>query len=232
MPSVFCPGSGDIIFSLFLVKGTDLSLQGSVDESITLDLSLEAHSEDFFICCSRFTKEELVRSVECAAKMSQSIAFLPRQSFFHKPSVVEAAENHHSIIRIPGNKLKATEFRYYLSKRLPLVITALNSKLQLAWSPSELIEAYGTENCTMEDCEGVAAKKREVPLQEFLRYFTIQSDHGSCSNNGPIWKVKVRQLGTSYQRCSDAIQGLAPYSEARRGLSSPLSGFCGCFTCT
>ena len=48
------------------------------------------------------------------------------QTFFHKHALVAEAELKSSILRIPAGHLKTMEFRHFLAKRIPLVITDLN----------------------------------------------------------------------------------------------------------
>jgi hypothetical protein len=87
------------------------------------------------------------------------------------------------------NKLCTEEFRTFLSRRLPLVITELNYKLQLPWSPSYLTAEYGRQPCTMEDCEG-RREPSQVLLEDFLKFFSCNDLDDSPSPT--TWKVKVR----------------------------------------
>jgi lysine-specific demethylase 3 len=117
----------------------------------------------------------------------QLVTGLPRATYHYKQLYVEHAERHSSVLTIPVSKLKAVEFRYYLAKRLPLVITGLNRELQLPWSPSQLMRDYGEEQCTVEDCEG-----REPPSKRSLRDFLSNFlEDGVLHENTAVWKVKV-----------------------------------------
>jgi hypothetical protein len=99
------------------------------------------------------------------------------------------SENKASILRIPVNDLKPGEFRVFLARQLPLVITGLNGSLQLPWSPTYLIAEHGMQPCTMEDCEA-QLQPMHVLLEEFLSLFSP-----GAANESPfpeaIWKVKV-----------------------------------------
>jgi hypothetical protein len=116
-----------------------------------------------------------------------------QHSVFDAQMLIES-ESKASILRVPVKKLAVEEFRAFLSRRLPLVITGLNSSLQLPWSPSQLIAEYGKQSCTMEDCE---ARCPPLPgsLEEFLSLFSPDSTDES-SSPGAIWKVKVCILHT------------------------------------
>lgn len=118
----------------------------------------------------------------------------PRYHVFNLQILTES-ERTASILRIPTEKLKIEEFRLFLSRRLPLVITGLNSSLCLSWSPSQLIDEYGKELCTMEDCEA-QSQPSHVLLEEFLSLFS-PGGLGNRSLPKTIWKVKVCILRTT-----------------------------------
>lgn len=86
-------------------------------------------------------------------------------------------------LRIPNKKLLPHEFRLFLSKRLPLVVTNLNEQLQLSWSPAELSKEYGTQACRMENCED-PTHIEGTTLGHFLDRFEVNREN-------VIWKVKV-----------------------------------------
>jgi len=116
---------------------------------------------------------------------SSSTASLKSQTFYFRHDDITKAKAQSLTLRIPTRRLQTTEFRYFMLQRIPLVITDLNSRLQLSWSPTQLIEDYGKQWCTMEDCEGKARSER-VQLEAFLRLF-----EGSGKIQSTIWKVKV-----------------------------------------
>jgi hypothetical protein len=106
------------------------------------------------------------------------------------------SEQHSAIIRLPIAQLKTTEFRYFLAQRIPLVITDLNCKLQLSWSPSDLIRDYGTDMCSLEDCEA-REKSMERPLKTFLFHFMNSKSSSSDVQDilpPAVWKIKVGNL--------------------------------------
>ena len=119
-------------------------------------------------------------------------AILRTQTFFYKHALIAEAELKSDILRIPAGHLKAAEFRHFLAKRIPLVITDLSRKLQLSWSPSHLMNNYGADVCSLEDCE---EKQQSVktPLKTFLSCF-MNSDGAKEVLPYAIWKIKVRVL--------------------------------------
>lgn len=119
---------------------------------------------------------------------------LHSQPFFYKHSFVVNAVLRSSILRIPAGLLKAVEFRHYLAERIPLVITDLNCKLQLSWSPADLIKEHGSDICLLEDCE---EKEHRVKrrLKTFLSCF-MNSIGEPCDTMEEvlphaIWRIKV-----------------------------------------
>ena len=119
--------------------------------------------------------------------IAQPTAGLPYSTYRYKESDIRVAEQQSSILSISINMLKAQEFRYYLVKRMPLVITGVNAELQLPWSPLQLMRDYGAESCSVEDCEKQAPASKQT-LSHFLKYFC---DDGAFCDNTPVWKVKV-----------------------------------------
>lgn len=122
-------------------------------------------------------------------------AGLPCRTYHYKEAQVEDAEGQSTILKIPVDKLKAPEFRYYLKRRMPLMIMGINQRLQLPWSPTQLSRDYGEEECTVEDCEGQTPPLR-MPLATFLQTFTTSGTE-SPGSAARIWKVKVRGNQTS-----------------------------------
>ena len=146
------------------------------------------HTKYHFIPYSRFTEAELLNTIDdMTSLLRQSPLGLPFWTYQYSKYEVENAEQTSHILTIPEGKLKSNEFRYFLKKRMPLVITELNSKFQLAWSPSQLICDYGEEECKVEDCEGITTSPQML-LKDFLRCFSDNDVH--CSS-APVWKVKV-----------------------------------------
>jgi hypothetical protein len=121
---------------------------------------------------------------------------LHTQTFVYTHASIMTSEQHSAIIRLPIAQLKTTEFRYFLAQRIPLVITDLNCKLQLSWSPSDLIRDYGTDMCSLEDCEA-REKSVERPLKTFLFHFmNSESSSSDVQDILPpaVWKIKVGNL--------------------------------------
>ena len=113
-----------------------------------------------------------------------------QRSVFDVQILIES-ERKASVLHISAEKLKIEHFRSFLSRRLPLVITGLNSSLCLSWSPSQLIDEYGNESCTMEDCEA-RCQPLQVLLADFLSLFSPDCHSlGNSSLPEAIWKVKV-----------------------------------------
>lgn len=110
---------------------------------------------------------------------------LPARAKYFQAAIIEHSLSSSTILRIPHNRLKGEEFRLFLRQRVPLVITNLNGKLQLTWSPNQLTEDYGSDDCTMEDCEGIS-NPMATKIHHFLSYFHQRRDD-------VIWKVKVSQ---------------------------------------
>jgi hypothetical protein len=117
------------------------------------------------------------------------------QTTYYKLTTISEAELESSILWIPVGELKAVEFRCFLAKRIPLVITDLNRKLQFSWSPSHLIKEYGSDVCSLQDCED-----HEQPVKRLLKMFLshfMDSMQGTFSGNSEeplpyaIWQIKV-----------------------------------------
>lgn len=133
---------------------------------------------------SRFIQSELTETVQkMQSLLGESPYYLNLQTIYFQQNDLVESEETSSILRIPGYALRPHEFRCFLTRRLPLVITHLNNTLQLAWSPDHLVAAYGEDDCTMEDCEA-QAKPMATTLSEFMNYFKRKIDN-------VIWKVKV-----------------------------------------
>jgi lysine-specific demethylase 3 len=136
-----------------------------------------------------------MKSME-AITQSSPAPVLRIQTFFYTHAHIAASEQHSAILRFPIGQLKTTEFRYFLAQRIPLVVTGLNRKIQLSWSPSDLIRDYGTDLCLLEDCEEQenAVKK---PLKTFLIRFMNSEAHQDPSSDAQdilpsaVWRIKV-----------------------------------------
>jgi len=127
-----------------------------------------------------------------------NLAVLPivhTQTTYYKLTRIADSELKSSILQIPIGELKAVEFCHFLAKWIPLVITDLNRKLQLSWSPLYLIKEYGTDVCSLQDCE-----EEEQPVKRHLKTFlscTMDSTPGASSGNAerPLsyatWQIKV-----------------------------------------
>lgn len=143
-----------------------------------------AHARPQFVACSRFGESQLLEELADMRDILANAADpLPAQLFSVGASDVKASEDECRILRISMEHLNDSEFRYFLSRHLPLVITGLNRKLQLAWSPAQLTQDFGKDKCTVEDCEG-----REPAFTANLEYFLKQ-----FTDKAPrtILKVKV-----------------------------------------
>ena len=168
------------------------AMQTDPNFSISSCSTQNVHGIPHLIPCSRFSEDELLNAIDCmTSAIKQLPATLPSSTYYHNKFDVEAAQASSSILRIPASRLKAMEFRYYLGKRMPFVITGLNGELQLPWSPLQLMREYGTELCTVEDCEGTTPTSRQS-LSDFLKMFLEYPGVPQGSNRSPIWKVKVR----------------------------------------
>jgi hypothetical protein len=158
-------------------------------------ISSNGHEACCFMPCSRYTESDLIYTLTVLNDKSQGdqAPALQAQTFFYTQAFITNAENQSTILRIPAGQLKLAEFRYYLAKRIPLVIVGLNNKLQLPWSPSQLIQDYGTDICSLEDCE-----EKEKPVKKHLktfleRFMGVESgDDALNSLPGAVWKIKVR----------------------------------------
>jgi hypothetical protein len=156
------------------------------------------HDASFFIPCSRYTEYDLSCAINVMEGITQSFPApaLHTQTFVYTHASIMTSEQHSAIIRLPIAQLKTTEFRYFLAQRIPLVITDLNCKLQLSWSPSDLIRDYGTDMCSLEDCEA-REKSVERPLKTFLFHFmNSESSSSDVQDILPpaVWKIKVGNL--------------------------------------
>jgi hypothetical protein len=143
------------------------------------------HSRETFIPTSRFSREKLQTLLQTTHEvLLEGHQGLPTRARYFEPSMIDYSLKSSMILRIPRDRLKSEEFRLFLTQRLPLVITHLNDRLQLAWSPDQLTEDYGPQVCTMDDCEGVV-DSIQTTLGKFLSHF--KNGTGKV-----IWKVKVR----------------------------------------
>jgi hypothetical protein len=170
---------------MFIVDPQDL--QGRM---LSCKISLE-HSRETFIPTSRFSKEKLQALLQNTHEvLLQGHQGLPARARYFEASMIDYSLTSSTILRIPRDRLKGEEFRLFLAQRVPLVITHLNDRLQLAWSPNQLTEDYGTQVCTMDDCESVA-DSIQTTFGNFLSHF-------KSSTNKVIWKVKVRIFLTDF----------------------------------
>lgn len=144
------------------------------------------HSKLCFLPSSRFTALELSESLQAMDALPLLGASLHARTFYFKKADLEAAERNSNILRIPTSHLRVEEFRYAWVRRLPLVVTGINDKIQLPWSPEQLSADYGKQLCTVEDCEGAASSK-QMSLASFIKLFNT-AIHG---DDDTIWKVKV-----------------------------------------
>jgi hypothetical protein len=153
------------------------------------------HDASFFIPCSRYTESDLLCAMNVMEGIMQSspAPALPTQTFIYTHAFITTSEQHSAIFRLPIGQLKTTEFRYLLAQRIPMVITDLNRKLQLSWSPSDLIRDYGTDICSLEDCEA-----RENPVKKPLKTFLICFMNSESSSSdiqdilpSAVWRIKV-----------------------------------------
>ena len=154
-------------------------------------VSSTEHELASFISCSRYTEADILHIMNVMGKISKSAAppVLCTQTFVYKHDMITEAELKSSILRILAGHLKATEFRYFLAKQIPLVITDLSRKLQLSWSPSHLMNDYGADICLLEDCEENQQPVKS-PLKAFLSRFMI-SDGAKEVLPYAIWRIKV-----------------------------------------
>lgn len=133
---------------------------------------------------SRFLQKDLTDTIQKMQNLlDQSPYYLNLQTIYFKQNDLVNSEATSSILRVPGYALRPHEFRCFLTRRLPVVITHLNNILQLALSPEHLVAAYGEDDCTMEDCEA-QAEPMATTLSEFMKYFKHKIDD-------VVWKVKV-----------------------------------------
>lgn len=154
-----------------------------------------------FIPTSRFSEQQLQDVLQAIHATLLEVHQLPVRHRYFQPSIIEHSLSTSTILRAPSQRLKPDEFRLFLSKRLPLVITHLNDALQLAWSPKHLTDEYGSEDCTMEDCED-STNRVKTKIHHFLSQF-------NSDMNGTIWKVKVRWSSTGFHLGLNIILGLA-----------------------
>lgn len=170
---------------------------GAVCLSLTSCVSSTAHESASFIPCSRYTEQDILHIMNTMEERSKLAVppVLHTRSIFYKHARIDEAELKSFVLRIPAGQLKTTEFRHFLAKRIPLVITDLNHKLQLSWSPSHLIDNYGSDICSLEDCE-----EKEPSVKMRLGTFLSRFMHPACSTSTDssedvlpcaIWRIKV-----------------------------------------
>lgn len=175
-----------LTFNIF-IKGSTASQISSVNNCGQLR---GVHNSADFIPCSRFVKAHLLNILQSMKSLlDNGKYYLPVQNFFFNRTTISNLPTSTSILRIPQKNLRIQEFRIFLGQRIPLVITGLNDSLQLSWDPRLLTRQYGEDDCTMEDCEGVA-QPATTTLGHFLSHFETDGEAGQQSKN-IIWKVKV-----------------------------------------
>ena len=151
------------------------------------------HQAGCFIPCSRYTEQDIQNALDIMNNALQQTvpAVLHVQTFYHNHVSIAKSELQSTILRIPTEQLKVAEFRYYLAKRIPIVITGLNRRLQLSWSPAHLIRDHGGDLCSLEDCE---EKEKSVkrPLKTFLgRFMNVDCDDVQDSLPQAVWRIKA-----------------------------------------
>jgi hypothetical protein len=110
-----------------------------------------------------------------------------RKDLFISPESLAAARDPsaRSVICIADNSdLTDDAFSAIWNHGLPLLVTGLNQKLQLPWSPDYLSENHGNDWCFIESCEDRGVIK-QVRLKEFFHMYSIAPEDGT------IWKLKV-----------------------------------------
>jgi lysine-specific demethylase 3 len=143
------------------------------------------HNRSCFLPSSRFSASQLSDTIRTATTslLSLDVTGLASRTFFFKEALVTQAQTRAITLRIPARRLRVEEFRYLWTRRLPLVVTDINSRMQLSWSPQQLAADYGKQNCTIEDCEG-HSDTQKVTLAMFMKRFDDTADD-------VIWKLKV-----------------------------------------
>ena len=68
----------------------------------------------------------------------------------------------------------------------PLVVTGLQERLRLPWTPEYFINTYGAQQCIILECQNDANKK--VTVGEFFGSFGKYNGRNEC------WKLKVRRI--------------------------------------
>jgi [histone H3]-dimethyl-L-lysine9 demethylase len=170
-----------------------IRFQHNLSSALTSCLSSTKHEAASFIPCSRHTEADIRNAIDTMEAALQSVISpgLHVQTFVYTHDFIAESELQSNILRIPVGRLKTVEFRHYLSNRTPIVITALNDRLQLSWSPSHLIQYHGDDTCSLEDCEE-KEKPTRAPLRTFLKLF-MNSEVEDPQNVLPpaVWKIKV-----------------------------------------
>jgi hypothetical protein len=122
----------------------------------------------------------------------QQLQVSTTRDLFISPESLSAARDPSARLVIciaDGPDLTDEAFSAIWNYGLPLLVTGLNQKLQLPWSPDYLSQNHGNDWCFIESCEDRDANK-QVRLKEFFHMYSVAPE------DGIIWKLKV--IGISY----------------------------------
>ncbi|KAJ3556070.1 hypothetical protein NM688_g2224 [Phlebia brevispora] len=94
-----------------------------------------------------------------------------------------------SPLYIPSNELTDSLLYAYLQAGIPVIAHHATSKLQALWNPSGFMKMFGSQKCTVQDCE--SEHEMKTTISEFFLNFGHARRVGEFASPGTIWKLKV-----------------------------------------
>jgi hypothetical protein len=153
-----------------------------------------SHNPKEFILSSRIDIADLRSAITKmdSQRLLSPMGTLPPETFIAKESLAGARALSARIpLRISNTQLTDAAFASLWKLGFPLVVTGLNDRIQLPWSPQYLSEKFGDDKCNLESCENPKVTDR-VTLRQFFDKYANGSD--------VIWKLKVIQYSDDSQR--------------------------------
>ncbi|TRM68546.1 hypothetical protein BD626DRAFT_482072 [Schizophyllum amplum] len=161
------------------------------------------HNIRDFCPVTRFEEDELVGAIEGMEQMlsaSTAEGALPatvsslsevsraappgpshRTSSTGKPSAYSTP--YYNITRLAYEDLTEGTMRSYLMRGEPLIVTGLDHRMQLAWTPEYFIEHYGDRSCLITNC--VDETNKQITVKEFFETFGRYNERDQV-----VWKLK------------------------------------------
>ncbi|KAL1742882.1 hypothetical protein HDZ31DRAFT_83810 [Schizophyllum fasciatum] len=88
-----------------------------------------------------------------------------------------------AIRRIAYEDVTEDLMRSYLSRGEPLIVTGLEHRMKVSWTPEYFIEQYGDRSCLITNC--VDEKNKQITVKEFFETFGKYEER-----DDQVWKLK------------------------------------------